>query len=124
MCLPTVSSHTSSAHLRSRKGREKEERKWKEDKEERRRTGFHQKNVARSMETLQGDWWTWPIASFAALSRILALLRFFRCELESYTIIGECSRVVKKKQNHNMSFRDLSRSNFTFAVATQLKTIY
>ena len=61
VCLPTVSSHTSSAHLRSRKGREKEERKWKEET---------RKNVARSMETLQGDWSTWCFASFAALSRI------------------------------------------------------
>ena len=32
MCLPTVFAHTSSAHLRRRKGIEKEERKWKEGK--------------------------------------------------------------------------------------------
>ena len=55
------------------------DRKWKEERRRRGReqetnrqetSGFRHESVALSMETLQGDWWTWTIASFAALPRI------------------------------------------------------
>ena len=144
-CVGNAFAHRLSTHLiRPPEGEERntgrkngtkraEKGERRTGKERRKGTsGFHRKSVALSTETLQGDWWTWTIASFAALSRI------FRgssgnsgahivswCKLQLKSKHQRLFPLLPKSQKHRppchegktkMSFRDLSRSNFTFAI--------
>ena len=103
MCLPTVSSHTSSAHLRSRKGREKR-REEMERREEKERLSPEAWRLWRGTGGLAHCIFR---GLFANLSRLFrGSFRKFGCPsanflkvLQPCTVINECALLFQRFTN-------------------------